>query len=63
MNSNLSSVVAGIAQAVVPALVAYAVGKGWLSQSSAADVGAAIITLLAAGWSGFTTKLTAPKGN
>ena len=41
----------GIARALVPALIAYIVGKGWLSQSSATDVSAAIIALLAAGWS------------
>jgi hypothetical protein len=57
MNTNFSNMLAGIAQAVVPAAVAYLVGKGWLSQSAAAEVGAAFLTLLAAGWSGVTTKL------
>ena len=41
----------GIARALVPAIIAFIVGKGWLSQSSASDVSAAIIALLAAGWS------------
>jgi hypothetical protein len=41
----------GIARALVPALIAYVVGKGWLSESSASDVSAAIVALLAAGWS------------
>lgn len=45
------NVVAGVVRAIVPALVAYLVGKGWLTQSSAADVSAAIIALFAAGWS------------
>ena len=48
MNQNQ---ITGLARALVPALIAYVVGKGWLSQSSAADVSAAIIALLAAGWS------------
>ena len=45
------NVIAGIVRAVVPAVVAYLVGKGYLSSSSAADVGAAIIAILSAGWS------------
>ena len=41
----------GIIRAILPAGIAYAVGKGWLSSSSAADVSAALIALAAAGWS------------
>jgi len=41
----------GILRAVIPALMAYLVGRGWISESSAGEVGAAIITLAAAGWS------------
>lgn len=41
----------GILRAVVPGAVAYAVGRGWLNVGSAADVGAAIITLAMAAWS------------
>ena len=48
MNQNQ---VMGIARAVVPALVAYLVGKGYISASAAGDLGAAIITVLAATWS------------
>lgn len=48
MNQNQ---IMGIARALVPSIIAYVVGKGYLSQSSAADVSAAIIALLAAGWS------------
>jgi len=44
----------GILRAVLPAIVAYAVGKGWLTDSQAADVGAAVLTLAAAGWSVYT---------
>ena len=48
MNMN---VINGVLRAVLPAAIAYVVGKGWLSSSSAADVTAAIIALLSAGWS------------
>ncbi len=41
----------GVVRAVLPAILAYAVGKGWLTQSQVADVTAAIVTLIAAGWS------------
>jgi hypothetical protein len=51
MNSN---VVMGILRALVPGLVAYAAGRGWISASSAGDIGAAIITLGAAAWSATT---------
>lgn len=50
----------GILRAIVPALIAYAVGKGWVAASSAADISAAIITLAAAGWSVATN--IKPKG-
>lgn len=48
MNSNI---VMGILRAIVPGLVGYLVGKGLIPAGQAADVGAAIITLGAAGWS------------
>ena len=51
MNSN---VVMGILRALVPGLVAYAAGRGWISESSAGEIGAAIITLGAAAWSAST---------
>ncbi len=43
--------ITGIVRAVVPALVAYLVGKGWIPAGSAADIGALILAALAAGWS------------
>lgn len=49
----------GILRAIVPAAVAYAVARGWISTSSAADVGAAVLTLGAAGWSVYTNSLAA----
>ena len=51
MNQN---VVMGILRALVPGLVAYAAGRGWISASSAGEIGAAIITLGAAAWSAST---------
>ena len=47
----MNNVIGGILRAVVPAMVAFAVAKGWLPQSSASDVATAIITIGAAGWS------------
>jgi hypothetical protein len=45
---------AGMARAIVPSLVAYMVGKGWIPAGAAADVGAAVLAALAAGWSIYT---------
>lgn len=41
----------GILRAVVPGIVAYAVGKGWIPAGSAANVGAAVVAIGAAIWS------------
>lgn len=41
----------GILRAVIPALLAYAVGRGWLSDSSVGEITAAVITLVSAVWS------------
>ena len=51
MNQN---VVMGILRALVPGLVAYAAGRGWISAGEAGEISAAIITLGAAGWSAMT---------
>ena len=51
MNSN---VVMGILRALVPGLVAYAAGQGWISAGEAGEISAAIITLGAAAWSATT---------
>lgn len=45
------NVINGVLRALVPAALAYAVGKGWLSQSQVADITAALLTLVAAAWS------------
>lgn len=41
----------GIVRTVVPSIVAYAVGKGWIPEGAAADVAAAVICVIMAGWS------------
>ncbi len=41
----------GVLRAIVPAALAYAVGKGWISQSQVADITTAVLTLAAAAWS------------
>ncbi len=46
-----TNIVMGVLRAVVPGIVAYAVGRGWISSSSAGEIGAAVITLGAAAWS------------
>lgn len=51
MNSNQ---IGGIIRAVVPAILAYGVARGWLSQSVVADVTTAAITIAAAIWSVYT---------
>lgn len=43
--------VTGLLRSLVPAIVAYIVGKGWIPASSAADVGAALTAIGMAGWS------------
>lgn len=45
------NVLNGILRAVIPAVLAYAVGRGWLSTSQVGEITAAIVTLVAAGWS------------
>lgn len=42
----------GIVRAVVPASIAYAVGRGWVpANTSAPDLTAAVVTIIAALWS------------
>ena len=52
--------ISGILRAVIPAILAYVVAKGYLSQSAVADVTSAIVTLAAAVWS-VSTNLPAKK--
>jgi hypothetical protein len=46
----------GILRAVIPAFVAYVAGKGWLPADTASDVGAGVVTILAAIWSWKTNR-------
>lgn len=48
--------ITGIVRAVVPALLAYAVGRGWISESSVGEITAAITAVGAALWSIWTNK-------
>ena len=41
----------GVLRAVVPAMLSYAVGKGWLGADSVGDITAAASAVLAAIWS------------
>lgn len=51
--------IAGPLRAVVPALVAYMVGRGWIPEGAAADIGTGLLALGAAGWSIYTNRRTA----
>lgn len=46
----------GVIRAVVPALLAYAVGKGWISSGAVGDITAAVAAIAAAVWSVVTNK-------
>ena len=46
----------GILRAIVPALVSFVAGKGWLPADTATDIGAGFITILAAVWSWQTNR-------
>lgn len=41
----------GALRTILPAVLMYAVGKGWISQSEVADLAAAVATLVATGFS------------
>ena len=48
--------VAGILRAVLPAIAAFAVGKGWVNAGSADWIVSSVIALAAAGWSVWTNR-------
>jgi len=56
-----SNQVNGIIRAVVPAALSYAVARGWIGESVVTDVTAAVVTLVAAGWSVTTNAATPAK--
>jgi hypothetical protein len=41
----------GVLRAIVPAVLAYAVGKGWVGAGAVADITAAVLAVAAAVWS------------
>ncbi len=41
----------GVVRAIVPAVLAYCVGKGWIAETTVADITAAAIAVVAAIWS------------
>lgn len=41
----------GVIRAIVPAILAYVVGKGWISAGSAGDITTAVVAIAAAIWS------------
>jgi hypothetical protein len=49
----------GVVRAILPAGLAYAVGKGWIAQSSVADISAAVVAVMAAVWSVASNRPTA----
>lgn len=46
----------GVIRAVVPAVLAYAVGKGWIGAGSVVDITAAVVAITAAIWSVISNK-------
>ena len=48
MNSDQ---ITGIIRAVAPAALAYAVGKGWITQSQVGDIVAGLVAIGSAAWS------------
>jgi hypothetical protein len=53
MNSDQ---LAGILRAVLPAVVAFAVAKGWVGAGSADWLVASVVSIVCAGWSAWTNK-------
>ena len=48
--------ITGILRAIVPAICAYAVAKGWIAAGAVGDISAAVIAIAAAVWSVKTNK-------
>lgn len=49
----------GVLRAVVPALLAFAVGKGWIAESAVTDITTAAVAIAAAVWSIVSNKKSA----
>ena len=50
----------GVIRAVVPAVLAYAVGKGWIAAGTVGEITSAIVAIAAAAWSIFSNRQTPP---
>lgn len=48
--------VMGVVRAIVPAVCAYAVGKGWIGSGAVADITAAAVAIVSAVWSVVSNK-------
>ncbi len=46
----------GILRAIIPAICAYAVGKGWIGAGAVADITAAVVAVASAVWSVISKK-------
>ena len=51
MNQSRIDQITGVLRAVLPALLALLVGKGWLLPGSEGDITTAVVTFVAAAWS------------
>ncbi len=51
-----SNQIGGLARAILPAILAYAVGRGWIPESAVADISAVVLAIGAAVWSWSTNK-------
>lgn len=49
----------GVLRAIIPAICAFAVGKGWIAAGTVGDITAAVVAIAAAVWSLKTNKPTA----
>ena len=50
----------GVLRAVVPAICAYAVGKGWIAAGTVGDISTAVLAIAAAVWSVISNKPKTP---
>lgn len=55
-----SNSIAGVIRAIVPAVLAYAVGKGWIGETSVTDITAACVAIASAVWSILSNRPKAP---
>ena len=46
----------GVIRAILPAILAFVAGKGWIAQGDVGDITAAVLAIAAAAWSVHTNK-------